>query len=173
MLIKLLGFCQSMGPIAESKNHVRSLKNWYSHKHHKPCVAYEIAVHLQSSRIVWVSGPHFAGETDLVIFRKEGGLKDRIPDGFKIIGDKGYVRGEEIVSVNNRLDSVPVKIFKRLARARHEDVNGRLKRFDILSDRFRHNVTKHKIAFEAVCVLVQYNFENGHPLDIIPMDNLV
>jgi DDE superfamily endonuclease len=156
--------------IEEPRN--RPEKNWYSHKHHKPCVAYEIAIDLQESRIIWVSGPHFAGDTDLVIFRKEGGLKDHIPDGFKAIGDKGYI-GEDKVSINNELDPLPVKIFKRIARARHEDVSGRIKRFDILSDRFRHGVNKHKTAFEAVCVLVQYTLENGHPLHTIPVDNLV
>jgi hypothetical protein len=36
--------------------HSRPNKNWFSHKHHKPCVAYEIGVHLFESRIVWVNG---------------------------------------------------------------------------------------------------------------------
>jgi DDE superfamily endonuclease len=110
--------------------------------------------------------------TDLVIFRKEGGLKDHIPDGFKAIGDKGYI-GEEKISLKNQLDSLPVKTFKRIARARHEDINGRIKRFDILSERFRHGPNKHKAAFEAVCVIMQYNLENGHPLHTIPIDTLV
>jgi DDE superfamily endonuclease len=108
----------------------------------------------------------------LVIFQKRGGLRDQIPDGFKIIGDKGYI-GPEVVSVNIQFDPPRVKEFKRIARARHEDVNGRLKRFEILTDRFRHHVSKHKIAFEAVCVLVQYSFENGNPLQPIPMQNIV
>jgi hypothetical protein len=55
--------------------------------------------------------------TDLVIFWKDGGLRDRIPEGFKVIGDKGYI-GEEVVSVNNQLDVVQVKEFKRVARAK-------------------------------------------------------
>jgi DDE superfamily endonuclease len=146
-------------------------KNWYSHMHHKPCVAYEIAVDIQHSKIAWVSGPHQAGETDLVIFRKPNGLKERLPDGFKIVGDKGYV-GDEKVSVNNTFDAPDVKIFKRLARARHEDINGRIKRIDILSNRFHHPIHKHEIVFEAVCVIVQYTLDNGHPLHAIPLHNL-
>jgi DDE superfamily endonuclease len=146
-------------------------KDWYSHKHNIPCVSYEIAIDLRESRIAWVSGPHKGGETDLVIFRKEGGLRERIPEGFKIIGDKGYI-GEEMVSANNRLDARQVKMFKKIARARHEDLNGRLKRFEVLSGRFRHNIVKHKIAFEAVCVLVQYTLENGRPLHAIPVQQL-
>jgi DDE superfamily endonuclease len=147
-------------------------KDWYSFKHHKPCVAYEIAVDLQHSRIAWVSGPHKGGETDLVIYRKPDGLKSKIRDGCKLIGDKGYI-GENNVSVNNPMDSDRVKIFKRIARARHEDVNGRLKRFMILSERFHHSLDKHQIVFESVCILVQYSLENGHPLHTIPIDHLV
>jgi DDE superfamily endonuclease len=77
-------------------------KNWYSHKHHKLCVAYEIAIDLEESKIAWISSPHQAGETNLVIFRKPDGLLSRIPEGCKIIGDKGYI-GDNIVSVNNEL----------------------------------------------------------------------
>lgn len=143
-------------------------KAWYSHKHHKPCVAYEIAVHLRHSKIVWVSGAHKGGKHDVTIFRDEDGLKSKIPDGFKVIGDKGYT-GDEKVSINNRMDSIAVKEFKKLARARHEDLNGRIKRFEILSERFHHPLEKHKIVFEAVCVITQYMLENGHPLHAIPI----
>ena len=88
-------------------------KDWYSFKHHKACVAYEIGVHLFDSKIVWLSGPHKGGETDLVIFRKEvGGLKSMIPHDCYLIGDKGYV-GEERVSVNNRADSKQVQSLKK------------------------------------------------------------
>ena len=138
-------------------------KNWYSHKHQKPCVAYEIAVHLFESKIVSISGPHQGGHSDLVIFRKEDGLKSKIPDHCTAIGDKGYI-GDEKVSINNRYDSEAVKQFKKHARAGHEALNGRLKEFAILSKRFRHKIDKHKIAFEAVCVIVQYSMENGKPL---------
>jgi hypothetical protein len=83
----------------------------------------------------------------------------------------GY-EGENIVSIKNDIDSARVKTFKRLARARHEDVNGRLKRFQVISDRFHHSINKHKIVFEAICVLTQYSLENGHPLHPIPLENL-
>ena len=57
-----------------------------------------------------------------------------------------------------------MKDFKRRARARHETVNGRLKVFKILAERFRHGVEKHQTVLEAVCVLLQCELENGHPL---------
>jgi hypothetical protein len=46
----------------------------------------------------------------------------------------------------------------------HETFNSRLKNFHCLDDRFRHGIDKHKICFEAICVIVQYQLENGSPL---------
>jgi DDE superfamily endonuclease len=138
-------------------------KDWYSHKHHKPCVSYELGVHLFESRLVWMNGPFKGGEPDLVVFRKPNGLKATIPEHSMLIGDKGYA-GENTVSIPNRLDSQAVKLFKKRARARHESFNGRIKSFAILSERFRHTLDNHKIVFEAVCVICQYNMQYGQPL---------
>ena len=52
----------------------------------------------------------------------------------------------------------------RRAHARHEAFNGRLKSFKVLAEKFRHGQEKHKSVFEAVCVIVQYDMENGRPL---------
>ena len=112
---------------------------------------------------MWVNGSFEAGDSDLNIFRKPDGLREKIPANNLVIGDKGYL-GDNIISTPNRLDNIHVKQFKKRARARHEDVNGRIKTFAILSERFRHAIPNHKIVFEAVCVITQYNMENGHPL---------
>ena len=50
------------------------------------------------------------------------------------------------------------------ARARHETFNSRIKNFGCLEQRFRHGMEKHRICFEAVCVIVQYQMDNGAPL---------
>ena len=113
-----------------------------------------------------MSGPYKGGEHELPIFQKDQGLRSKLPDGSKPIGDKGY-QGDEKVSVNNRLDSEEVRTFKKVARARHEALNGRLKEFSVLSGRFCHKIEKHKTVFEAVCVVVQYTLENGRPLNPI------
>jgi hypothetical protein len=34
----------------------------------------------------------------------------------------------------------------------------------VLSGKFRHGHKKHKSVFKAVCVITQYQSENGHPL---------
>jgi hypothetical protein len=49
------------------------------------------------------------------------------------------------------------------ARARQELFNSRLKFYDCLGGLFRHGVAKHKAAFEAVCVTLQYAMDLGEP----------
>jgi hypothetical protein len=78
-----------------------------------------------------------------------------IPAGKKVIADKGYRGENEKISIPNSHDSLEVKDFKKRARARHETINKRLKDFKILSERYRHGVDTHDVAFDAVCVLVQ------------------
>ena len=137
---------------------------WYSHKFEGPGVGYELALDINENKIIWINGPFPAGNTDLQIFRDNGnGLKYMIPIGKKMIADRGYC-GEPDLSTPNTLDGEDLKLFKRRARARHENLNRRLKEYRILSERFRHDLGKHKMVFEAVCVVVQYDIENERPL---------
>ena len=84
-------------------------------------------------------------------------------DDQMIITDRGY-RGERWCSIRNELDSEEVKVFKRRARARHETFNKRIKNFGVMSERFRFGIHKHKMVFESIVVILQYEMENGHPL---------
>ena len=99
---------------------------------------------------------------DLVNFKAPNGLKSKIPVGKKVIADQMY--RDPICSIRNAQDTPKVRKFKKRARARHESFNARLKNFKVLADRFRHEQVKHKAVFEAVCVITQYELENGHPL---------
>jgi DDE superfamily endonuclease len=139
-------------------------KRWYSHKYHKPGVAYELGVNLFENKLVWMNGPFKAGESDIVIFRKQDGLKTKLAPGQLAIGDKGYAGDVSVSIPNNDFDDPEINAFKRRARARHESFNARIKTFAVLSERFRHSVEKHKSVFEAVCVITQYSLENGSPL---------
>jgi hypothetical protein len=98
------------------------------------------------------------------MFRKPNGLKTKIPIGKRGIADHGYKKEEEKLAIRNGLDSQAVEKFKSRALARHESFNGRIKEYACLSGVFRHGVDKRKAVFQAVCVLTQYNMENGHPL---------
>lgn len=136
---------------------------WYSEKFNGPGLTYELGIAIRQNRLVWINGPFKASVHDKTIYNKPNGLKSRMPAGKKGIADRGY-RNEPTLATRNELDSAAVKAFKRRARARHETFNGRIKNFKALAERFRHGVQKHKTVMEAVCILVQYDMENGHPL---------
>jgi hypothetical protein len=140
-----------------------------SHKFGKKAgLAYELGFSTYEQKLYWMHGPRKGGCNDKKMFTT-GGLQARLlAQGKKAITDAGYsgVQGGG-VSTPNKLDTPKVKEFKRRARARHENFNGRIKNFGVLSQTFRHKknrLEKHQTAFEAVCVIVQYQLENGSPL---------
>ena len=71
---------------------------------------------------------------------------------------------EKMLALPNHRDSKDLYNFKSRARLRQETFNGRLKFFDVLNQTFRHGFDKHKLAMEAVCVIVQYQMDNGRPI---------
>jgi DDE superfamily endonuclease len=137
---------------------------FYSHKFHEAALNYELAVSVTESRLLWVNGPFPAAVGDLTVFRRD--LKAKVPPGGKLIGDKGY-RGEDvrhIISTPRSSDPRELRKFKSRARSRHERFNGMVKSFDCIAERFRHGIHCHKIVFEAVCVICQYQVELVSPL---------
>ena len=135
---------------------------YYSHKSGQAGLDYELGISVHDSRLVWMSAPYKASVHDITIFREQ--LMAKIPAGKKVIGDKGY-RGEKaVISTPNSHDPHDVRRFKSRARARHESFNAKIKNFACLDVRFRHGIDNHRICFEAVCVIVQYQLENGSPL---------
>jgi hypothetical protein len=137
---------------------------WYSHKFHKAGLTYELGIAIRKNRLVWINGPFPASQSDNTMFNKPEGLKSRIPDGKRAVGDGNYTKNFPKLSTRNVCDTAEVYKLKSRALARHETFNGRIKSFNILDHRFRHGLKKHKHCFTAVCVLVQYDMENGHPL---------
>jgi DDE superfamily endonuclease len=139
---------------------------WYSHKSNGPGLSYELGIAIKSNRLVWINGPFPASQHDITIFRGNDtpGLIDQIPNGKRAIGDSGY-RGEPSkVAITRDGDSAEVKKYKARVKSRHETFNARLKGFGVLDQAFRHSLDQHKMAFEAVCILVQYDIENGRGL---------
>ncbi len=88
-----------------------------------------------------------------------------------IITDGGY-KGEptKILMVTDEM-SKEMKDYIGRAKARQETFHGRLKgTFNILGHRFRHNqktaektMALHQKVVHACVVLIQYDYENGHP----------
>ena len=148
--------------------------SYFSFKHHTAGFNYEVGVHLFESRCIWLSGPHRAGTYNDAKMFKEKGLRARLKlCGKKAIADDGYRGFPNEISTGNALDSPEVKEFKARARQRHEIYNGKLKKFGILSERFRckNNPNdeftveeKLQMSFEAVNVVVAYKMEMGEPL---------
>lgn len=105
---------------------------------------------------------------DRTIYKMEGGLKEKIPPGKKVVCDRVYrdKKGNDNheLFLPNIGDPKELFKFKSRLRARHESLNGRLKAFSILENTFRHDPENHVYAFEAVIVLVQYTMDRGHPI---------
>ena len=164
----------------------------FSHKFNQAGVGYELAVSLRENALVWMNGPFVASKHDVTIFR-ENGLKAKTPISKKGIAVRGYQGEKDILCTPNSQDTPELRKLKvstvvlllfpsfavpathiigtiihpphqTRARARHETFNARIKNFACLDARFRHGISKHKICFEAVCVIVQYQLENGAPL---------
>ena len=152
----------------------------YSHKHKKAAVKYEIGISVFASKCVWLAGPFRGGKADISIYtgiedekdrslREELGrpvydcLEDKLADGKLAIGDRSYGAGKK-TAVKNDTDPGELHNFKSRALARHETFNGRLTKYSILRDCFRHGFVKHPLAMEAVCVLVQYQMDCGDEL---------
>jgi DDE superfamily endonuclease len=137
---------------------------WFSQKFNGPGLTYEIIIDVRRQQVLHINGPHEAGQNDIGVFRKPEGVSDRIPAGKKLIGDKGY-RGEpDKISTPSPHDALDAAEYKKRARARHETFNKRIKSFGMLKQTFRSDIAYHRMAFEAVCVLVQYDIETDHPL---------
>jgi len=136
---------------------------YYSHKFGSSGLDYEIGISIYKNRVVWINGPFKAGKhTDIKVFR--AALKGKIPKGKLVVADLGY-RGEmKIIATPNSHDTVEVREFKSRALARHESFNGVIKQFQCLARRFRHGMKKHKMCFEAACVIGVYMIEEDRPL---------
>jgi hypothetical protein len=131
----------------------------YSFKFNGPGVRYEVIV--DDGNIIRIDGPYRAGIRDDTIF-EEGAMKELVP-GEKCKGDKLY-RNQlpEVFTNEMTLDGHFVAKNKR---ARHETANARLKRWGVLSNKFRHkDWDKHGDAFRAVAIITQLEIENGMPL---------
>ena len=85
-----------------------------------------------------------------------------IPKGKSGYGNSGYMGAPDKILFHREGHSKEMRRFINRVRARHENFNARIKNFRILAECFRSNKKEsHKLAFEAACVLIQYDMENG------------
>ena len=140
-------------------------KGRFTKKHAHGGVKYQIALAVHFSQCVAIFGPCRGGEHDMTVLERSE-LLSKLKPGKLAIVDRGYIKlaHKHKLSWPNPYDSKEVNNFKSRARLRHEAFNGRLAFFNILSATFRQSEKKHKLAFEAVAVTVQYQMDNGSPL---------
>lgn len=129
-------------------------KKWFSHKFKAAGIRYEIGISIKCGDIVWASGGLPCGEwpdekmaKDLYIFQSEGEIT---------LADKGYKDQTYFKNPTNKTE-------KQIL-ARHETLNGRLKQFQILNNRFRHPLIKHPKVFHACVNVLQTSIDSGEIL---------
>lgn len=127
-----------------------------------------------------MSGPHEPSRHDITVFRggdtgkskedwDQKSLYFRLGNKDKAIGDSGYAGEPTKVVVSKDEHSSEFKEFMARVKNRQETFHWRLKAFNILGHRFRHGKSTkhrkelHKMSVEAVAVIIQYDYENGHP----------
>jgi hypothetical protein len=105
---------------------------WFSHKFKGPGVRYEIGVSIHGGEIVWVNGPFPCGKwPDVKNFRH--GLIHRLLYWEMVEADRGYGGMPDHVYT-------PLDDRSEHVRARHESLNSRFKKWNILSNAFRHDL---------------------------------
>ena len=82
----------------------------------------------------------------------------------RVYGSLAHPEDHSKLSLPNPMDDLELANFKARVRARHETFNGRLKFYKSLSDTYHHRWAYHVHVFEAICVTVQYQIDNGSPL---------
>jgi DDE superfamily endonuclease len=130
---------------------------WYSHKLNAAGQRYKIGICIQSGKIVWVNGSYPPGPwPDLRIFRHR--LIHVLLRDEWIVADRGYREGLEFVIYKGvGPDWYQDMMAKSLAR--HEAINSRFKRFNILSTHYRHDLDSHETTFAAIACVVQVSLE--------------
>ena len=142
-----------------------------SHKYAgKSALRYELGVDILAGNLVWIQGPYPAGKyTDIKIFNKV--LRNFLEPGERVEADEGY-RGhpDKIKCPGNDMNPAENRGMQGRVRARHEMLNGRLKK-EILSQVFRHHIMMHGDVFRACAVVTQLTIENGKPLFEVEYDD--
>jgi hypothetical protein len=150
---------------------------WYSHKFNGPGVSFEVVADPMEGKIRWINGPEPASIHDLTFLRggkkgqtkkwKRSSLYFHLPKSARLIGDSAYEgQPDKVSTTKDAHKPATKKLFARM-KSMQETCFKRFKDFRVLRESFRHGkstedkLAKIKSSFEAVAVLLQYDFENG------------
>jgi DDE superfamily endonuclease len=142
---------------------------WYSHKFKGPGLRYEVGVCIQTGWIVWKNGPYPCGSFPDIRIARDWLYKELRTDE-RYIADAGYRDGGQHSitpsGYNNEFEYMAAKV-----RARHENINARIKIFNILSTPFRNELNKHGWCFHAIINMLQLEMETTRPMRQIYYDD--
>jgi len=138
-----------------------------SHKYAgKSALRYELGVDILAGNLVWIQGPYPAGKyTNIKIFNNVLWNFLELEPGERVEADEVY-RGhpDKIKCPGNDANPAENRAMQGRVRGHHETLNGRLKNWGILSQVFRHHITRHGDVFRACAVVTQLTAKNGKPL---------
>ena len=97
---------------------------------------------------------------DITIFRR--GLKHKLGVREKVVADFGYRGDKNKISLpDDKVVGHDNRVTMCKGRARHEAINGKLKRWECLRQIFRHSRLKHHFVFKACVTLTQLLLDHG------------
>ena len=116
---------------------------------------YEIALEVLSGCIAWAYGGFAAGayrDVDLAQLK----FTKKLLANERVVADRGYRQCKRFfIPKNGGKDN---KVIRRIL-ARHENVNRRIKSFDCVAGKFRHDLLLHSTCFLAVVDVAQIAIE--------------
>jgi hypothetical protein len=114
---------------------------------------------------VWANGPFPAGHSDSKIAKSR--VYDLLEPGEKMVVDGGY-RDSFFCYEGPTGQHMLYEKMKSNARARHETVNARIRRWRALTDIFRHDIeTRHGHIFYAILNITQLQILFEEPLFLV------
>jgi hypothetical protein len=136
-----------------------------SHKYaEKSTLRYKLGMSIQGGDLVWIQGPYPAGKyTDIKIFKKV--LHHFLDPGEQVKADKEYVGYPNKIKCPQNVGTPAEKwAMQGRVRVHHKRLNGRLKKWGILSQVYPHNIMRPRDVFWACVVVTRLTIKNGEPL---------
>jgi hypothetical protein len=150
-----------------------AVKSIYSKKFNGPGIKYEVGICIKTGHIVWINGPFPAGNSEKTIFRN--GLLLELADPWELVECDTGLRGCDRARIPDQAMTIGEGKQKSVVRGRHENINGKLKVFNVLVAYFHHHagkdrdvmLNKHGLCFGAVAVITQLKLASGEiPYDV-------
>ena len=145
-------------------------KKMYSKKFAHAAFRYMVCISVHESKVLFVKGPLKPSTHDLTIARMPGSLMELVHQkrGNVGCGDRamntGKANEQGMFSTPNEGDPETLKKYKTQMRMRQETFFGRMKKYRICTEAFQYSRQRHRLVIYAICVILQYQMENGSPL---------